>query len=119
MIQRNINAYSPAAATTLTLQQVSVQIGSGGAVAPYEESFLYNPVAMATGILLSYNIAPGTYPQVFLNGLRLITRPDGEHEGGDVAFSTALGGQSSLVFVGDIYVPASGDIVLVSYWFPA
>lgn len=118
MIQRTINSSSPAAATTLTVQQLSVQIGTGASASPYDETFIYDP-AMASGIPLSCTVAPGTRPQVYLNGLRMITRPEEDSAGGDVAFSTTLAGVSSLIFVGDIYAPAAGDVVHVKYWFPA
>lgn len=120
MIQRTINSSSPAAAMTLTVQQISVQIGTGDSASPYDETFIYDPATHASGILLSNTIAPGTRPQVYLNGLRMLTRPEGDSSGGDVSFSTTLeGASSSFSFEGLIYSPAAGDTIHVKYWYPA
>ena len=119
MIQRTINAYSPAAAVNLTVQAVSIQIGTGASVSPYDEVIIYNPTTMASGIPLAFPIAPGTRPQVFLKGLHMVTRAPGASTGGDVSFSTTLEGVSTILFVGDTYLVSSGDEVHVVYWKPA
>lgn len=116
MLTRDTNAYSPKEAATLTVQEISVQIGAVAGATPEEESFVYDPTAYASGIILSYQVASGTMPAVFLNGLRMVTRALSASSGGDVAYADDVGGTTVLSFVGDTYAVASGDIVYVKYW---
>lgn len=121
MLERYTNAFSPAEAAPLTVQLLTVRIGTGEAAAPMEETFIYNPTTMSSGIILSYPVAPGTLVAVFLNGLRMVTRPEGG-TGGDVAVAEDVGGGAPtaiITFVGDAYAVSNADVVHVKYWTPA
>jgi len=118
-LQRYINGYSPAAATTLNVQVINVTMGTGGAATPYDETRIYEPSSMVSGIPLSFPVAPGTRPRVYLNGLRMLTNPLDEEAGGDVSYRTTVEGVSSVTFSGDTYAPAAGDLVHIEYWTPS
>ncbi len=122
-LESNIAAYSPRGAATLTVQEISVQIGTGANASPVDEVFVYNPSTMPP-IYLSYPVAPGTWPAVYLNGLRMTTRDPDASIGGDVAFASQVNpttGETTtaIIFCGSTYAVASADIVHVRYWTPA
>jgi hypothetical protein len=118
---RNINAYSPEKPETLVVQTLSVQIGDVAGARPVVEVFFYDASTMASGIFLLHSVAAGTAPAVYLRGLRLVLREAGETTGGDVALVQGIDPVSgdlgyAIVFVGDAYAVAPGDVVVVDYW---
>jgi len=120
-LERNIAAYSPRDAAALTVQEISVQIGTGANASPVDEVFIYNPSTMPP-IYLSYPVAPGTWPAVFLNGLRMTTRDPDASTGGDVAFTSLdHNGETTtaITFVGSTYAVVAADVIQVRYWTPA
>jgi hypothetical protein len=121
MADRSINAYSPSAEVEITTQVMEVQIGDVAGARPVVEVFLYDASTMASGIFLLYSVAAGTVPAVYLRGLRLVLREAGETTGGDVALVQGVNPASgelgyAVVFVGDTYAAAPGDVVVVDYW---
>ena len=117
-ITRDINAFSPDSPAPLTVQTLAVQIGGVSGARPVTEAFEYDAATMGPGILLSYPVATGTVPAVYLRGLRMTVQQAAEDA--DVAVVEALdelGDPSNAVaFIGSTYSVAAGDRVLIDYW---
>jgi len=119
---RSVNAASPAAAETVTLNQVVCLIG-GVASDQKSERFVYDDATMSGGIALAFPVTPGTYPAVYLRGLRMAIRKTGETSGGDVkvvaSVAETLTRVSMIVFVGTAYTLADDDDIYVVYFTPS
>lgn len=119
----SINAASPAPAETVTLNQVICLIGSV-ASDQKSERFAYDAATMSGGIALAFPVTDGTYPAVYLRGLRMAIRKAGEVSGGDVRVDDSVDPDtqariSTIVFVGTTYVLVEDDPIYVVYFTPS
>lgn len=119
-LTRHINSHSPLKPENLRVQTILVQMGTGGPSRPVTEAFIYDPSPMALGIRLSFPLAPGTLPSVYLRGLRMSVASEAG-EGVDVTIFEDISrvtGEASfgVAFVGSDYPLAPGDRIVVDYW---